>query len=219
MPSSSAKSTIRPGWTQRRVPTQDRSVETVRSILDATAQVLTDLGVERVSTNKIAKQAGIAVGSIYQYFPNKEAVIDALLDDRMGRMRELISESLAELAAGSASVSLAVEPMIRAIVDFLSREPGLRPLLMSHFFVAERDVLGPIQEDALDLGRALLGRSADLRGVDLHVAIVVFTHVVGVFGALLADPDLSQDYRERAVAEVARMLTLWIEHTLGPPAV
>src|SRR5215217_1286103 len=62
----------------RKLPTQDRSKETVEAILQATAIVLKREGYDRASTRRVAEVAGVSVGSLYQYFPNKESLVVAL---------------------------------------------------------------------------------------------------------------------------------------------
>jgi len=74
----------------RRVPTQARSRERVERILDAAAQILIDDGYGAFKTNLIAKRAGVSIGSLYQFFPNRFAVLNALAD----RYRERIAETL-----------------------------------------------------------------------------------------------------------------------------
>ena len=63
----------------RKSASQKRSQATVETLLDATARVLTREGYDRASTNRIAAKAGVSVGSLYQYFPNKEALVAALV--------------------------------------------------------------------------------------------------------------------------------------------
>lgn len=74
----------------RRVPTQARSRERVERILDAAARILTEDGYGAFKTNLIAKRAGVSIGSLYQFFPNRFAVLNALAD----RYRERIAETL-----------------------------------------------------------------------------------------------------------------------------
>ena len=62
----------------RRTPKQERARATVDAILEATAQLLVAEGTGRVSTNRIAKRAGVSVGTLYQYFPDKNAIIRAV---------------------------------------------------------------------------------------------------------------------------------------------
>ncbi len=63
----------------RKSPRQERSKATVQAILQAAARVFVEAGLEGASTNRIAEVAGVSVGSLYQYFPNKESLAQALL--------------------------------------------------------------------------------------------------------------------------------------------
>jgi len=67
----------------RKTPRQERSRLTVDAILMAAAHILKTEGPERATTNRIAEKAGVSIGSLYQYFPNKEAIV-ALLRERHG---------------------------------------------------------------------------------------------------------------------------------------
>ncbi len=64
----------------RKKPQQDRSRHMVDRIIEAGRQVLVEQGFERTTTNRVADKAGISPGSLYQYFPNKQAVLDAVID-------------------------------------------------------------------------------------------------------------------------------------------
>src|SRR6185436_592878 len=66
----------------RKRPKQARSQQTVDALLEATARVLGARGFEGATTNEIARVAGVSVGSLYQYFPSKEALVAALLEQR-----------------------------------------------------------------------------------------------------------------------------------------
>src|SRR5580693_9422657 len=63
----------------RKVPAQARSQETVTVILEASARILESGGLRGFNTNAIAAKAGVSVGSLYQYFPNKDAIVLALI--------------------------------------------------------------------------------------------------------------------------------------------
>ena len=69
----------------RKLPRQDRSRATVDAILEAAARVLVKEGFERTTTNRVAEAAGVSVGSLYQYFPNKEAILFRLQADEWGQ--------------------------------------------------------------------------------------------------------------------------------------
>src|SRR5213082_1988183 len=84
----------RPRTIPRKRPRQDRSKATVDAILTATARILMADGYDRASTNRIALAAGVSVGSLYQYFPSKEALVAALVENHLGRMREALDRCL-----------------------------------------------------------------------------------------------------------------------------
>ncbi|MEG7424203.1 TetR family transcriptional regulator [Serratia marcescens] len=80
----------RPQMTSRKQPQQARSTELVAAILEAATQVLAEEGVTRFTTARVAEKAGVSVGSIYQYFPNKESILFRLqVDEWMQTTRML----------------------------------------------------------------------------------------------------------------------------------
>ncbi len=204
-----ARTSPSPGKTRRRAPSQERSLRLVQSLLDATAQVLNEVGLEQLSTNKVAKRANVAVGSIYQYFPDKEALVDALVEDRMHKLGDLTERRMADLA--TYSFSAATDAMLRAIIDFLSEEPGLVLVLMSHALSApDKGVAGQLRALADTVSRAYLEPLDERAVADLDIAIFVSTTVAGLFGGVLANPAVAPDYRERVIPEVVRMLSTWM---------
>src|SRR6202035_1641243 len=74
----------------RKRPKQARSTELVSTILEAAAQVLAKEGAPRFTTARVAERAGVSVGSIYQYFPNKAAILFRLQSDEWRRTFELL---------------------------------------------------------------------------------------------------------------------------------
>lgn len=77
---------------EKNRPRQERAKRTYESILAAAAELLVEVGVERISTNLIAERAGITVPALYRYFPNKYAVINALGAQLMDRQNEVFQQ-------------------------------------------------------------------------------------------------------------------------------
>ena len=76
----------------RKTPQQSRSVITVQAINDATIQVLLKAGQERLTTVRVAERAGVSVGTLYQYFPNKQSLLFAVLEQHMDRVTRAVEE-------------------------------------------------------------------------------------------------------------------------------
>lgn len=82
----------------RKTPIQARSAATVDAILTATIQVLLAEGVGRLNTTRVAQRAGVSVGTMYQYFPHKEALLFALLKQRLERIAAAMEGAADDLA-------------------------------------------------------------------------------------------------------------------------
>jgi AcrR family transcriptional regulator len=91
LPTASAP-TLKP----RKTPIQARSTASVDAILQATLQVLTSIGKERLTTTRVAARAGVSVGTLYQYFPNKSALLQAALRRHMDHVRSAIETACAQ---------------------------------------------------------------------------------------------------------------------------
>lgn len=87
--SVAAKTALHP----RKTPVQTRSAVTVDAILDATIQVLLACGKERLTTTLVARRAGVSVGTLYQYFPNKSALLQACLRRHMNEVRQAVDDA------------------------------------------------------------------------------------------------------------------------------
>ena len=80
--------------TSRRQPKQSRSTDLVAAVLEAAVQVLAKEGAQRFTTTRVAERAGVSVGSVYQYFPNKAAILFRLQSDEWRQTSELLREIL-----------------------------------------------------------------------------------------------------------------------------
>ena len=111
----------------RKAPRQSRSMVTVNAILDATARILVEQGYAAASTNAVAERAGVSVGSLYQYFPNKDALIAALHTRHAERMMLVIEAALANAMHGS--LAGALSELIEGAVEAHRVETGLHQVL------------------------------------------------------------------------------------------
>lgn len=99
----------------RKTPVQARSTVTVEAIFEATIQVLLSAGAERLTTTLVAERAGVSVGTLYQYYPNKQSLLFAVLDGHMNKVSEAV-ETACEHARGKPLVVI-LQEVVEAFVD------------------------------------------------------------------------------------------------------
>jgi AcrR family transcriptional regulator len=85
----------------RKTPVQARSSASVEAILKATIQVLISVGKERLTTTRVALRAGVSIGTLYQYFPNKSALLQAALNRHMNEVTEAVERVCREQKANA----------------------------------------------------------------------------------------------------------------------
>src|SRR6185437_5949733 len=89
----------RPQTSPRKIASQQRSRATVDALVEATARVLVEEGYERASTNRIAQVAGVSIGSLYQYFPSKEALVAAAAERHQQELARVAFGAVFKVAA------------------------------------------------------------------------------------------------------------------------
>src|SRR5258708_23470556 len=77
----------------RKTPIQTRSAVTVDSIAEATIQVLLSVGPDRLTTTRVAERAGVSVGTLYQYFPNKQSLLFFVLQQHLSRVADAVERA------------------------------------------------------------------------------------------------------------------------------
>src|SRR5882672_3979168 len=111
----------------RKMPKQQRSKETVDVILAATARILVKEGFDKASTNRIAETAGVSIGSLYQYFPSKEALVAAVIDRHNQDLIQIVRGALAEIAAQP--VATAMRKIVAVAIEAHRLDPKLHRVL------------------------------------------------------------------------------------------
>lgn len=133
----------------RKQPVQERSRQTVRVILQATSQVLVQRGYEGTTTGAVVERAGVSIGTLYQYFPNKESLVAALIDEHVHDVLTLVETALAKHA--SDPLPAVLRAVIKVSLEAHRLSPELHKVLIEQ--VPREGKLGA----ALDISDRLTG--------------------------------------------------------------
>ncbi len=142
----------------RKAPSQERSKQKVNQILEAAKQLLASDGLEKLTNNHIAKAAGMSVGSLYQYFPNKQAIIYRLYQDWL----ESVQETMRQLAQRATEVDFItlLDELFFKIYGSLDT-PSADSVIEAELIKA-MSLYSELQEIDLEHGEAMGGLLADI---------------------------------------------------------
>lgn len=206
-----------PGVATRRQPQQERSQLRVERILDAAAAVIAEVGVEAATTNAIAAQAGTSIGSIYHFFPNKDAIVVAL-SERYGQQMRAVSEQTLKPEISELPLAVMMEGIVRQLAAFHEHNPAY-----AHVYHA---TMNPVQPSCGDreLHAAIEGmvaallrhRSPYLTAAEITASAKVYVETVHAMLEVAAQspPPL----REALKRELVRMMVLYGEDLMRQSA-
>lgn len=136
----------------RKQPKQARAAQTIEVIVEAASQILERDGEGALTTNRIAERAGVSIGTIYQYFPNKEAILVALALQEREAIRNQIAEELGR--ASPATFEEVTRRIIRAFIRaFAARRRAKRILILTLIRSGDTRFNGQMMDQ---IGRLLL---------------------------------------------------------------
>jgi len=110
----------------RRAPTQERAQRTIEAIFEATAQIVESEGEGALTTNKVARKAGFSIGTLYQYFPSKEAIVLAMSQRERERFMGAMQAALDQAVREKRDARDAIREVVRLLVDSFAVGPRLR---------------------------------------------------------------------------------------------
>jgi len=204
----------RPLTNPRKRASQERSRATVDALIEATARILVRDGFDRASTNRIAQEAGVSVGSLYQYFPGKEALVAAVIERHNRDLIEVVRDALAEVA--EQPLERATRKLVAAAIDAHRVDPKLHRVLAEQ--TPRTGALANVEafnSDAYGLFRAYLERHRDeLRAVDLDLAAFVCVTSIEALThtAVLHRPEvLSDEVVGTLVDEATRLVMRYLQ--------
>lgn len=165
---------------RRRQPTQNRAQETVNAILDSVIRLLKRGGASAITTNIIAETAGVSIGSVYQYFPNKQAIFMALHERHIHQVDRVLRRKISESA--DAPLDLLVASLLDGVIEVHASDRELAALLDSE--VPHRAGSGEFSIRLHESFRKALAPHAESLGgaVKLHVRAFLLGNMLEALG-------------------------------------
>jgi AcrR family transcriptional regulator len=169
----------------RKRPRQARSVTTVEAIFEATIQVLLREGIHRLTTTRVAERAGVSVGTMYQYFPHKQALLYALNERYLDLLAERV-EAACRLQHG-ATTNAMIEALVTAYWEAKTERSEVTRALYRSAVELDNDALIEAFAKRMDaatiamLGSAPAANYVDIELVNVTLLSVIFGTVRNVF--------------------------------------
>lgn len=199
--------------TPRKLPRQERSRATVEALLEAAVEVFASRGYARTNTNQIAHRAGVSVGSLYQYYPSKDAILTALLDRHLRAVETTIRECLPLLADPSVPLRVSVRDLLARLLELHEADPRLTRAVEEQASQMPRvpEALGRYEESFLaDLEQLLRGRH-DVRAGDSALMAHLLFEATEAVSRFLAHGPADRFDREVALDEATELLCRYVE--------
>lgn len=198
----------------RKHASQERSRATVDALIEATARILVREGFDKASTNRIAEVAGVSVGSLYQYYPGKEALVAAVIDRHNQDIMRVVRAALAEVA--SQPVEKAVRTLVAVAIEAHRIDPKLHRVLAEQIPRTGRlENVEAFNRETYALFRAYLdGHRDEVRMVDLGLAAFVCVTSIEALthtAVLHSSEKLSDETVRTLVDEATRLVVGYLQ--------
>jgi AcrR family transcriptional regulator len=198
----------------RKLASQERSRSTVDALLEATTRVLIKEGYDKASTNRIAEVAGVSIGSLYQYFPSKEALVAAVIDRHQQEVSEVTRNALVKAAARP--IEVAAREFVSVAIDAHRVNPKLHGVLAEQIPRVGRleNIEANVREGYALVRGYLEAHRDEIDVADLDLAAFVLVTVVEALthAAVLRRPDILADGKARHfVDDVTRLVVRYLQ--------
>jgi len=198
----------------RKHASQERSRATVDALIGATARILVREGFDKASTNRIAETAGVSVGSLYQYFPSKEALVAAVIDRHHQDLMQVVRGALAEVA--KLPIKQGVRKLVTSAIEAHRVDPKLHRVLAEQIpRTGKLESVEVFNREAYALFRSYLeSHRAEFRALDLELAAFVcvtsieaLTHTAVIHHSEM----LSDQATEALIDEATRLVIRYLQ--------
>lgn len=194
----------------RKYASQERSRATVAALIEATARILVSDGFDKASTNRIAEVAGVSIGSLYQYFPSKEALVLGVVEQHNHDIMQIVGGALAEI--DTLPVEEAVHTLVAVAIEAHRVSPALHRVLTEQIpRIGPLAQVETVNRQAHAIFRTYLeSRRDELCVADVGLATFICATSIEALAhnAVLHHPDMSSDDAVKALIEDATRLVL-----------
>lgn len=192
----------------RKIASQERSRATVDALVEATARILVREGFDKASTNRIAEVAGVSVGSLYQYFPGKEALVAAVIERHRTGIMRIVEGELAK--AASEPLEKGIRLLVAAAIRAHQLDPRLHRVLAEEIpKVGNLEKAQTFNPENVTMFRAYLERHRDEISVaDPGLAAFLCVNAIEAVthNAVLQEKIVSDEAMNRLMEETSRLV-------------
>jgi AcrR family transcriptional regulator len=197
----------------RKSPRQERARATVDAILGAAADLFAARGYARTNTNHIARRAGVSVGSLYQYFPNKDAILTALLDRHLRAVEATIARCVLVIEDAAVPLRTGVRHLLEELLELHEADPRLTRAVEDQAGQMPRvpEALGRYEKAYLGKLEQILRSRPEVRSGDHHLMAHLLFEATETASGWLAHGLASRFDRETALDEATLLLCRYVE--------
>lgn len=183
-----------------KIPRQERARVTVDALIEATELLLVEQGWDALNTNRVAERAGVSIGTLYQYFANKEAMVGLMVERFVAEQQDLLGERLLSLLGEHLELETLLPEIVTALMATHQERPELsRALFMQVPASAQLGLLHvwtqrskELVAVALRMGEAMLRRDLDVE-IAAHLLVTALHGII--YTSIVEDPALLSDAR------------------------
>lgn len=196
----------------RKKPLQSRSRFTVDQILEAAAHIFARYGYAGTTTNRIAQKAGVSIGSLYQYYPNKDAILAALLEEHIGLTRSELTRALEKGITEGLSIEQILTQILDAMISVHADHTELHQVFISEIFHSTEITrrINDVKIEMIQMVEKLLHRYVEKSLPNARHSAYLIVHVVeSLTHEYLKHPPEDMD-QKTFVAETSALLFAYI---------
>lgn len=198
-------------------PAQERSQFTVEAILEAAIQVFEEQGYAAGTTTRIAERAGVSIGSLYQYFPNKDAILVAIAERHLEECQAAAAQVFAQAQTQPQTLESLLRLMVEGAVALHAQNPKLHQLLSEDIFLPENvwQVFEAVEQELNDKVTELLRHHPQVGVNNVELSAYLVVQIIETMTHKLVLHPSKHHSLEDCMDEMVRVLQRYLSATTG----